>query len=47
MYLTHPLMVIDQSAKFDMPVSKLTDVTGRHEDMTKAFKFDLEVKGQH
>ena len=29
MYLTHPLMVIDQSAKFDMPMSKLTEVTGR------------------
>ena len=29
MYLTHPVMVIDQSAKFDMPMSKLTEVTGR------------------
>ena len=45
MYTTHPLMVIDQSAKFDM--SKLTEVQVVHEDMTKAFKFDLEVKGQH
>ena len=40
-------MVIDQSAKFDMPMSKLTEVTGHTEDMTKAFKFDLEVIGQH
>ena len=47
MYLTHPLMVIDQSAKFDMPMSKLTELQIVHEDMTKAFKFDLEVKGQH
>ena len=28
MYLTPPLMVIDQSANFDMPMSKLTEVTG-------------------
>ena len=27
--LTHPLMVMDQSAKFDIPMSKLTEVTGR------------------
>ena len=30
-------------AKYGMPMSKLTEVTGR----TKAYKFDLEVKGQH
>ena len=29
MYTSHPLLVIDQSAKFDMPMSKLTEVTGR------------------
>ena len=48
MYLTHPLMVINLSAKFDKPISKLTEVTGHevHEDMTKAFKVDLGVKGQ-
>ena len=34
MYLTHPLMVIDTCAKYGMPMSKLTEVTGqtwRHE----------------
>ena len=48
MYLTHPLMVIDPCDKYGMPVSKLTEVTGHgHKDMIKAYKFDLEVKGQH
>ena len=35
-------MVIDSCAKYGMPMSKLTEVT----DMTKAYKFDLEVKVQ-
>ena len=34
-------------AKYGMPISKLTEVQVGHEDMTKAFKFDLEVNGQH
>ena len=41
--LTHPPLVIDPYAKYGMPMSKLTEVTA----MTKAYKFDLEVKGQH
>ena len=40
-------MVIDQYAEYGMSVSKLTVVKVGHEDMTKAYKFDLEVKGQH
>ena len=47
MYLTHLLVVIDPCAKYNMPMPKLTEITVGHEDMTKAFKFDLEVKGQH
>ena len=48
MYWTLSLMVIDPCAKYGMPMSKLTEVTGRtwrHDDTTKAYKFDLEVKG--
>ena len=47
MYLTHPLMVIDPCAKYGMPMSKLTEVTGRTSGHDKGHKFDLEVKGQH
>ena len=57
MYLTHPLMVIDPCAKYGMPMSKLTEVTGwtwRHDKSyeldtktcQKPYKFDLEVKVQ-
>ena len=46
MYLTHPLMAIDPCAKYGMML-KLTEVQVRHEDMTKAYKVDLELKGQH
>ena len=40
-------MVIDQYAEYVMSVSKLTVVKVGHEDMIKAYKFDLRVKGQH
>ena len=41
-------MVIDPCANYGMPISKLTEVIQvRHEDMPKAYKLDLEVKGQH
>ena len=46
MYLTHPLMAIDPCAKYGMML-KLTEVQVGHEDMTKAYKVDLELKGQH
>ena len=48
MYWTLSLMVIDPCVKYGMPMSKLTEVTGRtwrHDDTTKAYKFDLKVKG--
>ena len=38
MYLTHPLLGIDQSAKYGMPMSKLTEITGwtsRHDKNSK------------
>ena len=38
MYLTNPLMVCQCQSKQKLQVG--------HEDMTKAYKFDLEVKGQ-
>ena len=47
MYVTHPPLVIDPCAKYGMPMSKLTELQVGHEDMTKAYKIDLEVKGQH
>ena len=48
MYLTHPLMVLDPCAKYGMPMSQLTEITGPgHKDMKKAYKFYLQVKGQH
>ena len=43
MYATHPLMVIDPYAKYGMSVSKQTVA---HEDFTKTYKVDLEVKGK-
>ena len=43
MNATHAFMVMDPYAKYGMPMSKLIEVT----EMTKAYKFDLEVKGQH
>ena len=39
MYLTNPLMVCQCQSKQKLQVG--------HEDMTKAYKFDLEVKGQY
>ena len=39
-------MVIEPCAKYGMQMSKLTEVIGRHEDMTKAYKFELKVKNQ-
>ena len=46
MYLTHPLMAIDPCAKYGMML-KLTEVQVGHEDMTKAYKVDLALKGKH
>ena len=47
MYLTHPLMVIDLCAKYGMPMSIFTEVTGRTWGHDKAYNFDLDVKGQY
>ena len=43
MYATHPLIVKDPCAKYDMPMSKQTEVTGRTQRHHKTYKFALEV----
>ena len=40
-------MVIDLCAKYGMPMSNLTEVTGRTWRQYKAYNFDLDVKGQY
>ena len=47
MYATQPvpLIVIDTSAKYGMPMSEQTEVTGRTRRHEK--KIDLRIKGQY
>ena len=47
MYLTHPLMVIDPCAKYGMPMSNLTEVTGRTWKHDKSQEMWPKVEGQH
>ena len=46
MYDKHLLMLIDPSAKYGMPISEQNRLWVRHEDTTKTYKFDLEIKSQ-
>ena len=48
MYARHRIMVIHSRAKQSMPMSMSKQkLQIGHEDMTKAQKFDIEVKSQH